>query len=282
MVSTGTTLAYSALPTLILRAVPAGQTASANGVNVLMRTIGQAISSAAVAAVLVHHTRLVGGAPVPTCTAICWPSRWRARSPWRPARWPSPSPATRRPERRRRRGRTRSGPATGRWKEHDAGEHTARRPSRRRPPGATPRATKAAILRAARHLLARHAHADITLKAVAERAGVSPPLVVKYFGNKDALFARVMSFEEDAEALLDAPPDELGRHMVRHVLVSQRERGADPVVRIAFAPLHGDHGDVLRANFRTQVTERSPTASTGPGRGPARGTRGRHAARPRA
>ncbi|MYS16453.1 TetR family transcriptional regulator, partial [Streptomyces sp. SID4982] len=43
-------------------------------------------------------------------------------------------------------------------------------------------ATKAAILKAARHLLARHAHADITLKAVAERAGVSPPLVLKYFG----------------------------------------------------------------------------------------------------
>ncbi|MFJ9101694.1 MFS transporter [Streptomyces sp. NPDC102405] len=66
VVATGTTLAYSALPTLILRAVPAEQTASANGVNVLMRTIGQAASSAAVAAVLVHHTSPVGGALVPT------------------------------------------------------------------------------------------------------------------------------------------------------------------------------------------------------------------------
>ncbi|MCX5337028.1 MULTISPECIES: MFS transporter [unclassified Streptomyces] len=65
VVGTGTTLAYSALPTLILHAVPAGQTASANGVNVLMRTIGQAVSSAAVAAVLVRHTSLVGGVPVP-------------------------------------------------------------------------------------------------------------------------------------------------------------------------------------------------------------------------
>ncbi|MEU9211864.1 MFS transporter [Streptomyces sp. NPDC048415] len=64
--ATGTTFAYSALPTLILRAVPAGQTASANGVNVLMRTVGQAVCSAAVAAVLVHHTSLIGGAPVPT------------------------------------------------------------------------------------------------------------------------------------------------------------------------------------------------------------------------
>ncbi|MEU3980703.1 MDR family MFS transporter [Streptomyces sp. NPDC026672] len=66
VVATGTTLAYSALPTLILRAVPAGQTASANGVNVLMRTIGQATSSAAVAAVLVHHSSPVGGVSVPT------------------------------------------------------------------------------------------------------------------------------------------------------------------------------------------------------------------------
>ncbi|MHC5905735.1 MFS transporter [Streptomyces sp. S6] len=66
VVSVGTTFAYSALPSLILGAVPAGQTASANGVNVLMRTIGQAVSSAAVAAVLVHHTAPVGGVPVPT------------------------------------------------------------------------------------------------------------------------------------------------------------------------------------------------------------------------
>ncbi|WP_327312327.1 TetR/AcrR family transcriptional regulator [Streptomyces sp. NBC_01235] len=125
-------------------------------------------------------------------------------------------------------------------------------------------ATKAAILRAARHLLARHAHADITLKAVAERAGVSPPLILKYFGNKDALFARVMSFEEDAEALLAGPLEDLGRHMVRHVVVGQRERGADPVLRIVFAPLHGDHGDILRTNFRAQVTERLAARLTGP------------------
>ncbi|MEU7299381.1 TetR family transcriptional regulator [Streptomyces sp. NPDC007206] len=125
-------------------------------------------------------------------------------------------------------------------------------------------ATKAAILKAARHLLARHAHADITLKAVAERAGVSPPLIVKYFGNKDALFTRVMSFDTDADALLDAPLSGLGRHMVRHVLAGQRERGADPLLRIAFAPLHGDHCNILRTNFRAQVTERLGARLTGP------------------
>jgi hypothetical protein len=31
-----------------------------------MRTVGQAVSSAAVAAILVHHTSLLGGVPIPT------------------------------------------------------------------------------------------------------------------------------------------------------------------------------------------------------------------------
>ncbi|MGW4084271.1 TetR/AcrR family transcriptional regulator [Streptomyces sp. NPDC004822] len=128
-------------------------------------------------------------------------------------------------------------------------------------------ATKAAILRAARYLLARHAHADITLKAVADRAGVSPPLILKYFGNKDTLFAQVMSFEADAEALLAAPLERLGAHMVRHVLVSQTEQGADPLLRIVFAPLHGEQGDILRANFRRQVTERITARLDGPDAG---------------
>jgi AcrR family transcriptional regulator len=132
------------------------------------------------------------------------------------------------------------------------------------PPRRDAEATKAAILRAARHLMARHAHADITLKAIADRAGVSAPLILKYFGNKDALFGRVMSFETDAAALLDAPLDRLGPHMVRQVLVGQTERGADPVLRIIFAPRQGDQGDVMRANFRTQVSDRLALRLSGP------------------
>ncbi|MFJ2829577.1 TetR family transcriptional regulator [Streptomyces sp. NPDC087263] len=135
------------------------------------------------------------------------------------------------------------------------------------PPRRDAEETKAAILRAARYLLARRAHADITLKAVAERAGVSAPLILKYFGNKDALFARVISFESDADDLLDAPLEDLGRHMVRHLLIGQTERGADPVLRIVFAPLQGEQGDILRANFRTQVSGRLAERLGGPDAG---------------
>ncbi|MET9468125.1 MFS transporter [Streptomyces sp. NPDC006544] len=63
VVSVGTALAYSALPMLIMRAVPPEQTAAANGLNVLMRTIGQALCSAVVATVLAQHTRLFTDPP---------------------------------------------------------------------------------------------------------------------------------------------------------------------------------------------------------------------------
>lgn len=61
VVAMGAGLAYAALPVLIMRAVPIGETAAANGQNVLMRSIGQAASSAVAAAVLAHHT--AGGRP---------------------------------------------------------------------------------------------------------------------------------------------------------------------------------------------------------------------------
>ncbi|SEL84679.1 MFS transporter [Streptacidiphilus jiangxiensis] len=52
VVSVGTALVYSALPLLVMAAVPAADTAAANGMNVLMRTIGQALCSAVVAQAL--------------------------------------------------------------------------------------------------------------------------------------------------------------------------------------------------------------------------------------
>ncbi|MDI2130836.1 MFS transporter [Yinghuangia seranimata] len=62
--SVGTTLAYSALPTLVIQAVPQEQTAAATGLNVLMRTIGQATCSTVVAVVLTRMTTDAGGVRV--------------------------------------------------------------------------------------------------------------------------------------------------------------------------------------------------------------------------
>ncbi|MFJ9408828.1 MFS transporter [Streptomyces sp. NPDC101393] len=69
VVASGTALGYSALPALVMRAVPAGETGAANGLNTLMRSVGQAFCSAAVAAVLANVTFRAGGRTAPTLHA---------------------------------------------------------------------------------------------------------------------------------------------------------------------------------------------------------------------
>ncbi|MFE7425285.1 MFS transporter [Streptomyces sp. NPDC057545] len=69
VVASGTALAYSALPALVMRGVPVSETGAANGLNTLMRSIGQACCSATVAAVLSGLTFRVGGRAAPTLHA---------------------------------------------------------------------------------------------------------------------------------------------------------------------------------------------------------------------
>lgn len=69
VVSSGTAIAYSALPALVMRAVPVGETAAANGLNTLMRSVGQACCSAVVASVLAHVTFVADGRTAPTLHA---------------------------------------------------------------------------------------------------------------------------------------------------------------------------------------------------------------------
>jgi MFS family permease len=70
VVSVGTAIAYAAMPTLIMGAVPITETASANGLNSLVRSIGTSTSSAAVAAVLTSVTITVGTARLPSFEAF--------------------------------------------------------------------------------------------------------------------------------------------------------------------------------------------------------------------
>ncbi|MWK40092.1 MFS transporter [Actinomadura sp. J1-007] len=69
VVAAGTAIAYSALPALVMRAVPVAETGAANGLNTLMRSIGAAFCSAVVAAVLANITFRVGGRTAPTLDA---------------------------------------------------------------------------------------------------------------------------------------------------------------------------------------------------------------------
>ncbi|MHA7289100.1 MFS transporter [Arthrobacter sp. MDT3-24] len=70
VVSVGTAIAYAAMPTLIMGVVPITETASANGMNSLVRSIGTSTSSAAVAAVLTSVSMTVGAVQLPSFDAF--------------------------------------------------------------------------------------------------------------------------------------------------------------------------------------------------------------------
>ncbi len=70
VVGIGTAIGYSALPTLIMRAVPVTETASANGLNVLLRSVGTSSASAVIAAVTTASAITVSGQAVPSAGAI--------------------------------------------------------------------------------------------------------------------------------------------------------------------------------------------------------------------
>ncbi|MYW09798.1 MFS transporter [Streptomyces sp. SID2563] len=59
--SSGVGLAYGAMPALIMSAVPASETAAANGFNTLMRALGTSVGAAVIGAVLAQMTTEAGG-----------------------------------------------------------------------------------------------------------------------------------------------------------------------------------------------------------------------------
>ncbi|WP_413248902.1 MFS transporter [Sinomonas flava] len=70
LVSIGTAIAYAPMPTLIMGSVPVTETASANGLNALLRAVGTSASSAAVAAFLSTVVVRRGDATFPSADAF--------------------------------------------------------------------------------------------------------------------------------------------------------------------------------------------------------------------
>jgi MFS family permease len=65
-VGLGVGFAYAAMPTLIMNAVPPTETAAANGLNSVMRTLGSTVASTLVGVILATHVDLAGGIAIPT------------------------------------------------------------------------------------------------------------------------------------------------------------------------------------------------------------------------
>lgn len=70
LIGVGIGLGYGAMPAIIMAAVPAAESAAANGVNSLMRFLGTSIAAAAVGGVLAATSRPFNGSGLPTETGF--------------------------------------------------------------------------------------------------------------------------------------------------------------------------------------------------------------------
>jgi AcrR family transcriptional regulator len=86
--------------------------------------------------------------------------------------------------------------------------------------------TKAVILAAARERFAESGFEAATIRAIAADANIDPSMVMRYFGNKDLLFAAAAEFDLRFPDLSEVSPDEMGRALVTHFLTRWEEDDA--------------------------------------------------------
>jgi AcrR family transcriptional regulator len=78
--------------------------------------------------------------------------------------------------------------------------------------------TKAAILKAAQELFADPGYERATVRDIAARAAIDPAMVIRYFGSKEALFARATAFDLKLPNLAAIAKPEIGGALVAHFL----------------------------------------------------------------
>ena len=78
--------------------------------------------------------------------------------------------------------------------------------------------TREAILKAAQALFAELGYERATVRDIAARAAIDPAMVIRYFGSKDALFARATVFDLKLPDLTGTAPAQLGAALIRHFL----------------------------------------------------------------
>ena len=78
--------------------------------------------------------------------------------------------------------------------------------------------TRDRILEAAKLIFGRDGYDHATIRAIAAEADINPAMVMRYYGNKDALFAAVTNFKPDMSTYAKVPRSRLGEAIVRRVL----------------------------------------------------------------
>jgi AcrR family transcriptional regulator len=123
--------------------------------------------------------------------------------------------------------------------------------------------TKAVILAAAKERFARSGYERATIRAIAADANIDPSMVMRYFGNKEQLFAAAADFDLELPDLDGIPRDEIGPRMVRHFM-DRWDRDEAMVVLLRTSASNEDAAQRMREIFAGQllpvVAEVNPVA----------------------
>ena len=122
-------------------------------------------------------------------------------------------------------------------------------------PSAPPRrsdATRAAILAAAREQFAAAGYQGATIRAIATSAGIDPALVMRYYGNKEGLFAAAAEFDLRLPDLSALPRSQVGATLVAHFL--DRWEGDEALMALLRTAVTNESArERMQTIFATQV-----------------------------
>jgi AcrR family transcriptional regulator len=115
--------------------------------------------------------------------------------------------------------------------------------------------TRDAILKAAQALFAELGYERTTVRDIAARAAIDPAMVIRYFGSKEALFARATVFDLKLPDLSRTAPAQLGEALIRHFLdIWEGPSGSGSfTILLRAAASNEDAADKTRKIFAGQV-----------------------------
>jgi AcrR family transcriptional regulator len=116
-------------------------------------------------------------------------------------------------------------------------------------------ATRAAILRAARRLLAACGYEAMTIRAVAAEADIDPSMVMRYYGNKDGLFVAAVDVDLHLPDPSTLDRSRIGEALAAHVISRWEGDLSDEIIALLLrsASTNPTAAEQLRRVFDEQI-----------------------------
>jgi len=100
--------------------------------------------------------------------------------------------------------------------------------------------TRDRILRAARVIFGRDGYDHATIRSIAAEAKINPAMVMRYYGDKESLFAAVTEFHGLDPDLRAIPKSRLGEALVRELLTAWEDPNIGPTQRALYITAASD------------------------------------------